>query len=117
MRKSLWPALVTAALILTGGVAAAIEPQGRESSPAAEVIMNGRNLEFALRFDGPVDHAAARLEIMQGGNVVRTLRPRLDSAPTVLFASGEGLPPGRYTLRWHIGGDVSDGEIPFSVRQ
>ncbi len=117
MRKSLLPALVTVALMLTGGLAAAVERQGRESAPAAEVIMNGRNLEFALRFGGPVDHAAARLEIIQDGNVVRTLRPRLDSAPTVLFASGEELPPGRYTLRWHVGGDISDGEIPFSVRQ
>ena len=119
MRKSLY--LVPAALLLTCGLAAASPPQLRESTPAAEAILDGRNLQFAIHFDAPIDHAAARLEIIQDGNVIRTLHPLLDSAPTVLFAAGEALPAGRYTLHWHVGapfgGEASEGDIPFSVKR
>jgi methionine-rich copper-binding protein CopC len=108
------------ALLLTCGLAAASPPQLRSSTPAAEAILDGRNLQFAVRFDAPVDHAAARLEITQDGKFVRALHPLLDSAPDVLFASGEALPPGRYVLHWYVGapfgGEASDGEIPFSVK-
>ena len=118
MRKSLL--LVPVALLLTCGLAAASPPQLRESMPAAEAVLDGRNLQFTIRFDAPIDHAASRLEITRDGNVIRTLHPLLDSAPTVLFAAGEALPPGRYSLHWHVGapfgGEVAEGDIPFSVQ-
>jgi methionine-rich copper-binding protein CopC len=118
MRKPLL--LVPAALLLTCGLAAASPPQPRDSTPAAEAVLDGRHLQFAIHFDAPIDHAASRLEITQDGNVIRTLRPLLDSSPTVLFASGEALPPGRYMLHWHVGapfgGEVAEGDIPFSVK-
>lgn len=121
MRQSLWLALIPLAPLLTCGPAAANPPQLRDSSPAAEAILDGRNQQYVVRFDAPIDHLASRLEVTQDGNVVQSLHPLLDSAPTVLFASGKALPPGRYTLHWHVGaalgGDVSDGDIPFSVGQ
>ena len=111
--------LVPAALPLITGFAGASPPPVRDSRPALEAILDGRNLQFVLRFDGPVDHAAARMDITQDGKTVRTLHPLLDTAPTVLFASGEALPPGRYTPHWHIGAPIgsflSDGDIPFSL--
>jgi methionine-rich copper-binding protein CopC len=122
MRKHLLAtfALVPAALWLTGSAAAANPPQLRSSSPAAEAILDGRNLQYVVHFDAPIDHAASRLEISQDGTLVESLHPLLDSAPTVLFGSGKALPPGHYTLHWHVGaatgGDVSDGDIPFSVQ-
>jgi methionine-rich copper-binding protein CopC len=90
----------------------------RESFPQAEAILDGRNAQYVVRFDGLVDHAASRLEITQDGKVVQSLHPLLDSAPDVLFASAEALAPGRYELHWYAkspDGDFSDGVIPFSV--
>ncbi len=111
---------ILAALAVTGGSAFAGAPQVVQSTPAAEAILDGRNLEFVVRFDGPVDHLAARLEVMQDGKSVLSLRPLMDSAPDVLFASAPALAAGRYTLRWHVGaafgGEAADGEVPFSIR-
>ena len=108
-----------AAPVVSASVALANPPQVRASSPAAEEVIHGRHAEYAIRFDGPVDHAASRLEIMQSGRTVQSLRFLLDSAPDVLFASGEAPAPGHYSLHWQArssaDGTVSDGDIPFSV--
>jgi methionine-rich copper-binding protein CopC len=89
------------------------------SMPAAEAVIQGGHAQYVVRFDGPVDHAQARLEILQNGQVVERLRPLLDSAPEVLFASAPALQAGRYVLHWSVksmpDGDDSDGMIPFSV--
>ncbi len=89
------------------------------STPAAEAIMRGDNAQYVVRFDGPVDHAGARLEILRDGQVVQQLHALLDSAPDVLFASAPALQAGKYTLHWHVRSmsdqDDSDGMIPFSV--
>ena len=57
------------------------------STPAAETIMHGDHAEYVVRFDGPVDHAQSRIEILHDGHLVESLHPLLDSAPNVLFAS------------------------------
>jgi methionine-rich copper-binding protein CopC len=90
----------------------------RESRPAAEAIIHGRHAEYVIYFDGPVNHAASRLRITQADRVVQELKPLLDSAVDVLFASGEAPPAGRYLLHWEarsMEGDGSAGDIPFSV--
>ena len=112
-------ALVPVALLLTCGIAAARAPQLRDSKPAADAIIDVQNRQYVVRFDAPIDHAASSLDITQDGNPVESLHLRLNSAPSVLFATGKPLPPGHYTLRWHVGaalgGDVADGDIPFTV--
>jgi len=89
------------------------------STPAAEAIVHGNNVQYVVRFDGPVDHAQSRLEILHDGQVVKRLNPRLDSAADVLFASTSAPGPGHYVLHWMVksmpDGDASDGMIPFSV--
>jgi methionine-rich copper-binding protein CopC len=91
------------------------------STPVAEATMQGRNEQYAVRFDGPVDHARSRLEILHDGQVVRQLHALLDSAPDVLFASAPAPQPGHYVLHWSArslpDGEVSEGMIPFSVEQ
>jgi methionine-rich copper-binding protein CopC len=88
--------------------------------PTAHVIMEQNNEQYVVRFDGPVDHRTSRLEITQQGRTLRNLRPRLDSAPDVLFASGPRLPAGEYQLTWSTksesDGDFTEGSIPFTVR-
>jgi len=109
------------AILLWPTIADARALHVRESTPAAEAIIAGRHAEYVIRFDGLVDHQASRMEILQSGRVVQTLVPLGDSAPDVLFASGEAPRPGQYVLRWRAvsadDGAPSDGEIPFSVAQ
>lgn len=110
-------ALVAAAAI--SSVAGQAAPRHvRSSSPAAEAIIHGRHAEYVIRFDGPVDHQASRMQITQNGRVVQLLAPLLDSAADVLFAGSEVPAPGRYLLHWvarSSDGDNSSGDIPFSV--
>lgn len=107
MTLALWPSLVTARSL-----------HMRESRPSAEAVIQGRHAEYVIYFDGPVDHAASRLQITQSGRLVQELHPRLNSAVDALFASGEAPPAGQYFLHWEarsMDGDVSQGDIPFSV--
>jgi methionine-rich copper-binding protein CopC len=91
-----------------------------DSLPTAHVIMDQNNEQYVVRFDGPVDHRTSRLEITQQGRTLRNLRPLLDSAPDVLFASGPRLPAGDYELTWSTksesAGDLTEGSVPFTVR-
>jgi hypothetical protein len=91
------------------------------STPAPDAVMRGGHAQYAVRFDGPVDHAQARLEILHDGQVVQRLNPLLDSAADVLFASAPAPGPGQYVLHWVVKSvpdkDTSDGSIPFSVGQ
>ena len=110
---------VVAAILLSPAVADARALLVRESTPAAEAIITGLHAEYVIRFDGLVDHRASRMQIMQSGRVVQTLVPLGDSAPDVLFASGEAPRPGKYVLRWKAisaaDGIASNGDIQFSV--
>jgi methionine-rich copper-binding protein CopC len=89
------------------------------STPSAEAVMHGRNMQYVVRFDGPVDHEQSRLEILHDGNVVASLHPLLNSAPEVLFASTPAPAPGSYALHWTVKSmddeETSQGVIPFSV--
>lgn len=90
----------------------------RDSQPSANAIIKREHAEYVVRFNGPIDHFASTLEIVQDGRLVRNLPVLRDSAVDVLFASGVALPPGRYTLRWKAvsaQGDVSEGLVPFKV--
>jgi methionine-rich copper-binding protein CopC len=106
-------------LSIACGLAEARTLNVRESTPAAEAFIDGRNAQYVVRFDGLVDHAASRLYITQDHKVVKSLGVLLDSAPDVLFSSGTALSAGHYNLHWYAksapDGAVSEGDIPFSV--
>jgi hypothetical protein len=91
------------------------------STPAATTIMHGRNEQYVVRFDGPIDHSQSRFEILRDGRVIQQLHPLLDSAPDVLFASAPAPESGHYVLHWSVrslpDGEVSEGTIPSSVAQ
>ena len=126
--KCLWRAVlsyisrgarVLAVLFVACGPAEARPLHVRDSTPAAETIVDGRNAQYVVRFDGWVDHAASRMDITENGKVVEPLVPTRDSEPYVLAASAPVLAPGRYQLHWHAksipDGDFSDGFILFRV--
>jgi methionine-rich copper-binding protein CopC len=112
-------ACVLAVLFVACGPAEARPLKLIDSTPAAETIVDGRNAQYVVRFDGWVDHAASRMDITENGKVVEPLVPTRDSEPDVLAASAPALAPGRYQLHWHAksipDGDFSDGFIPFTV--
>jgi methionine-rich copper-binding protein CopC len=92
-----------------------------ETVPVAEsVIVRGSNSQYVVRFDKPIDHYAARMEIVQNGRVVERLQPLEDSAAETLFAEAPVLAPGQYELRWSAttgpAGETASGTVPFSVR-
>jgi methionine-rich copper-binding protein CopC len=118
IRKGVRFMVPIAAAVLVPLAVEAAPPQVLSSSPVAEAIIQGRHAEYAVRFDGPVDHRSCRLLITQSGKVIQSLPLRLDSAPDTLFAQGEAPPPGKYTLHWEtrsMDGEMSSGDIPFSV--
>lgn len=111
-------AILAIALLLVPQMAEARAVNMIESKPRAEAAIQGDHAAYIVRFDGPVNHYASRLEIMQDGHLVRTLRPLENAAVDVLFAAAPVPPPGRYYLRWTAfssDGEQNSGEIPFSV--
>jgi hypothetical protein len=93
---------VLLALIAAPALAMAQPMRMVESSPVAHTAMDGPGREVWVRFNAPVDHAGSRLLILRDGEVVRTLRPRLDAAPDVLYAETGG--PASGPLRAPLGG-------------
>ena len=91
-----------------------------ESLPAAEAYVDGRNAQYTVRFDGPVDHEHAHLWIVHNGHVVGQLPVLKDSAPDVLFASAPQLANGQYQLHWSVGsapdGEETTGSLKFTVK-
>lgn len=103
------------------GLSAAAALHVVDSVPAAETTIPGLHeayFRYFLRFDGPVDHLASRIELRRSGQVVESLKPLIDTAGDVLFAFGKTPEPGPYVLRWRAvstSGEVSYGDIAFSV--
>ena len=111
--------LIAFVLVMLSGGAWGREMHVVTSAPAADAVMHGRNMQYIVRFDGPVDHLQSRLEILRDGHAVELLHPLLDSAPDVLFASAPTPAPGRYALHWTVKSmadeETTEGMIPFSV--
>ena len=122
LRKPITSSCAILVLLLMSTTSAPARPMHvLASTPSAETIMHGRNAQYVVRFDGPVDHVQSRLEILRDGHVVQRLTPLLDSAADVLFASAPAPEPGRYVLHWIAKSapdeEDSEGMIPFSVAQ
>jgi methionine-rich copper-binding protein CopC len=88
-----------------------------ESYPKVDQIMDGEATPFVLRFDGPIDQAGARSTLVTPSGQ-RSLKARLGSRPSTLFAAVGKLAPGAYSLAWRAkarDGEISAGTIPFRV--
>jgi methionine-rich copper-binding protein CopC len=91
----------------------------RSSVPAGETIIDGRNMQYVIQFDGQLDHRTSSMEVISNGKVVEALVSLRGSEPSTLVASAPTLQPGRYQLHWRAtsvpDGDVSEGLIAFTV--
>src|SRR5947207_7473521 len=91
--------LARAALACVGVLAApaaarAADLKMIDTWPAANAVIDSHSDGFVVRFNQPVDHVNSSIFVRRGGQTVETLKPRLDSAPEVLFARAPTLPPG-----------------------
>ena len=93
----------------------------RSSVPAGDTIVDGRNTQYVIQFDGQLDHRTSSMEVISNGKVVEALVSLRGSEPSTLVASAPTLPPGQYQLHWRAksvpGGDVSEGFIAFTVER
>ena len=91
-----------------------------DSAPKAQAVIGEPSSSFYVRFDRPIDHIHSNLSIWRDGRLVEQLQPRLESSPDVLFARAPTLPPGEYLLRWTVrtmeGTQVTQGDIPFTIK-
>ena len=114
-------ALSSAGLLSVVAPARADEVRVVQSTPAASAVIKGRSSAFFVRFDRPVDHIRSTLAITRDGKLVERLKPRLESAPEVLFAEAPTLPAGSYMLHWEVrtmaNVGVIQGDIPFTVQE
>ncbi|HLG44630.1 MAG TPA: copper resistance protein CopC [Reyranella sp.] len=92
-----------------------------ETMPAKDGTLSSADGDYFVRFDQPVDHIHATIDIMQNGKTVQMLHPRLKSEPNVLFARAPNLAPGKYVMHWSVpsanGSTVYQGNVSFSVEQ
>ena len=113
-------ARVLIAMFVTCGLAQARPLNARDSFPAAEAILDGRNAQYFIRFDGWVDSWRCADGRHREREDRRAPRPTRDSEPDVLAASAPALPLGRYQLHWHTksvpDGGVSEGSFPSQSR-
>jgi len=111
--------IVTFVTFVTCVVAQARQLNVRDSFPAAEAILDGRNAQYIIRFDGWVDYGASHMDVTENGKSSSASSPPATASLMFWPASAPALPPGRYQLHWHAksvpDGDVSNGFIPFTV--
>ena len=120
MDRRKWFGCALAAGLLWTADASARSLKMLRSMPAAEALMDGRNAQYSVHFDGLVDHRGSRLWITRDGQLVENLPVLVDAAPQVLFGSAPELVGGRYELHWAVksapDGEVTEGSIGFTVR-
>lgn len=91
-----------------------------DSAPKAQAVIGEPSSSFFVRFDRPIDHIHSSLSIWRGSQLVEDLQPRFQTEPNVLFARAPTLPPGDYRLRWTVrtleGVQVTQGDIPFTIK-
>jgi methionine-rich copper-binding protein CopC len=111
--------LLLGLVVLTATPALSRQMRVVEMFPAGGTTIDGKNAQYHVRFDGPVDHRTSRLWIVSGSTVVQELHPLLDSAPTTLFASAPALSAGAYELHWQVrspgDADITQGSSAFQV--
>jgi hypothetical protein len=95
------------------------EPDDKRPLRMESVTIGERGTEVLVRFDRPISHERSTLFLVRNGKVVETIHPRLEAAPTVLFARIQTPTPGVYVLRWTVcpqgSNDRYDGEFPLAV--
>jgi methionine-rich copper-binding protein CopC len=89
-----------------------------ESTPAANGVVTGPELEIKLRFNARIDGARSKLTLISPDGGSRVIALAQQTSPDLLLAKAAHLVPGNYQLRWQVlasDGHITQGNIPFSV--
>ena len=87
------------------------------SDPAVDAVVRP-SLPVMLRFNSRIDPERSRLTLLRPDGSSQPVPLAPDRRPDTLAAKLDGLPPGRYRLRWQvlaIDGHITRGDIPFAV--
>lgn len=89
------------------------------SSPEANSIVNGPNIDITLKFNVRVDVTRSFVRLLNTDGAARSLSLLKGNAPNVILATANDVKPGKYKLSWQVlasDGHITRGEVPFSAR-
>ena len=87
------------------------------ASPSPNAQVKAPDVPIQLRFNSRIDHERSRVSLLRADGRAETV-PLETSAPDTLAGKLQGLPPGKYRLRWQVlavDGHITRGDIPFVV--
>lgn len=89
------------------------------SSPKANSIVSGPNIDITLKFNVRIDSARSVLRLLSDSGTERTLALVQGKASNVVSATAGDVTPGKYKLAWQVlasDGHITRGEVPFSAK-
>jgi copper resistance protein C len=89
------------------------------SSPEANSIVSGPNIDISLKFNVRIDSARSVLRLVNDSRMERTLSLAPGKASNVVSATATDVTPGKYKLAWQVlasDGHITRGEVPFSAK-
>ena len=89
-----------------------------ESSPSINSTVAGPDILIKLRFNVRIDATRSRLTLVKPDASTQSLTITKEGPADALASRAQGLPPGKYRIRWQVlasDGHITRGEIPFQV--
>jgi methionine-rich copper-binding protein CopC len=90
----------------------------KDSTPAAQGVIQGPDAVFRLRFNSRIDASRSRLTVT-GDGWSQPVKIASQPAPDTLVGEAKGLGAGHAVLRWQVlalDGHLTRGELPFEIR-
>jgi methionine-rich copper-binding protein CopC len=74
-----------------------------EQNPAAGQTLAAAPSAVSIKYDAPIEHLFAKLEVVDGaGNDLATSQPEVSSDGRILSVKVKPLKPGDYTVKWAV---------------
>lgn len=89
------------------------------SSPAANSVVSGPNIDISLKFNVRIDSTRSVLRLVNESGMERTLALLPGKTSNVVSANASEVTPGKYKLAWQVlasDGHITRGEVPFSAK-
>jgi methionine-rich copper-binding protein CopC len=107
------------ALFVTASKAAWAHSFPEEQNPAAGQTLAAAPSAVSIKYDAPIEHLFAKLEVVDGaGNELTASQPEVSSDGLILSVKVKPLKPGDYTVKWAvvcIDTHHAQGSYTFSV--
>lgn len=91
----------------------------KQSSPAANAVVQGPDVPITLKFNSRVDATRSKVQLLRPDGNVMDLPLGKQAAPDTLTAKATGLTPGEYKIQWQVlspDGHITRGIVPFAVK-